>query len=149
MRYYVRSTETDAQSDKMKKTINELLQSPYWIIDILPKQVPKDSPGQFFAVEEYYLSGERLAEIKQKHINVILKLNCYRCISIDEETEENPSPERIAMEMRSRYLCIMVDDAMILSEPDDTNLTVFNPDGKLLDLIRVISAGEGLFVWKP
>ena len=33
----------------MKKTIEELLQSPYWIIDILPSQVPKDSPGQYFA----------------------------------------------------------------------------------------------------
>ena len=31
----------------------ELLQSPYWIIDILPSQVPKDSPGQYFTIEEY------------------------------------------------------------------------------------------------
>ena len=130
-------------------TIEELLQTPYWVVDILPQQVPADSPGQYFAVEDYYLTEPRLTELKQKHINVILKLNCYRDISLDEETEVNPSPERIAMEMRSRYLCIMVDDAMILSEPDDTNLTVFNPDGKLLELVKVISAGEGLFVWKP
>jgi hypothetical protein len=133
----------------MKKTIDELLQSPYWIIDILPKQVPKDSPGQYFAVEEYYLSGERLAEIKQKHINVILKLNCYRSISIDEESEENPSPERIADEMRKRYLYIMVGESMLLSEPDDTHMTVFNPDPQLLELIKSIAAGEGLFVWRP
>ena len=37
---------------KMKKTVDELLQCPYWVIDILPSQVPKDSPGQYFAVEE-------------------------------------------------------------------------------------------------
>ena len=42
--------------------IEELLQTPYWIIDILPMQVPKDSAGQYFAVEDYYLK-EKLAEI--------------------------------------------------------------------------------------
>ena len=43
----------------------------------------------------------------------------------------------------------MVGDSMILSEPDDTHLTVFNPDQQLLELIRQIAAGEGLYVWKP
>ena len=42
-------------------TIDDLLQTPYWIIDILPMQVPADSPGQFFAVERYYLAEERMA----------------------------------------------------------------------------------------
>ena len=131
------------------KTIEELLQTPYWIIDILPKQVPAYSPGQYFAVEKYYFERERFAIIKEKHINVILKLNCYRDISIDEETEVNPSPERIAEEMRLRFLYIMAGDSMILSEPDDTSMTVFNPDDDLLELITQIAAGEGLHVWKP
>ena len=60
----------------MPKTIEELLGTPFWIIDILPAQVPVDSAGQYFAVEKYFLQGDRLAEIKQKHINLILKLNC-------------------------------------------------------------------------
>ena len=134
--------------NNMKKSIDELLQTPCWIIDILPEQVPKDSPGQLFAVEEYYLEEERLAAVKQKHINVILKLNCYRDISLDEGTAVNPSPERIAGEMRRRYLYVMTGDSMILSEPDDTHMTVFNPDEKLLELIKALAAGEGLFVWK-
>ena len=131
------------------RTIEELLQTQYWIIDILPKQVPAYSPGQYFAVEKYYLEKERFTVIKEKHINVILKLNCYRDISIDEETEVNPSPERIAEEMKQRFLYIMTGDSMILSEPDDTCMTVFNPDNDLLELIRQIAAGEGLHVWKP
>lgn len=133
----------------MRKTIEELLQTPYWIIDILPKQVPAYSPGQYFTVEKYYLEKERFKLIKEKHINVILKLNCYRDISIDEEAEVNPSPERIAEEMRLRFLYIMTGDSMILSEPDDTTMTIFNPDDDLLELIRQIAAGEGLHVWKP
>lgn len=134
---------------EMNKTLEELLQYPYWIIDILPSQVPAGSPGQYFAVEKYFLQGKRLRKIKQKHINLVLKLNCYRDISIDEQAAINPSPEWIADEMRKRFLYIMTGESMILSEPDDTHLTVFNPDPQLLELIRQIASGEGLFVWKP
>ena len=133
----------------MKKEIEELLQCPYWIIDILPSQVPKDSPGQYFTVEKYFLQGDRLKEIKQKHINLILKLNCYRDLYISDETEINPSPEHLEREMKKRYLYVMIGESMILSEPDDTHLTVFNADSQLLELIRQIASGEGLFVWKP
>ena len=133
----------------MKKTVEELLQCPYWIVDILPFQVPADSPGQYFAVEKYYLQDDRLEKIKQKHIDLVLKLNCYRDISISDETVINPPPEHIAEEMRKRFLYIMVGGSMILSEPDDTHLTVFDPDPQLLELIRQIACSEGLYVWMP
>ena len=133
----------------MKKSVEELLQCPYWIIDILPSQVPEDSPGQYFSVEKYFLQGNRREEIKQKHINLVLKLNCYRDISIADEPVTNPLPKHVAEEMKKRYLYIMTDESMILSEPDDTHLTVFNPDSQLLELIRQLASGEGLFVWKP
>lgn len=126
--------------------IEELLNKPYWIVDILPKQVPKDSPGQYFTIENYFLKGQ-LAEIKQKHINVILKLNCYLNLSLEGVT--NPAPNRIAALMNEKYVYIMVGDSMILSEPDDTHLTIFNPDESLLELVRPIALAEGMFVWKP
>ena len=129
--------------------IEELLGAQYWVIDILPKQVPKDSPGQYFAIEKYYLEKERFAGIKQKHIDLILKLNCYREISLSDETVVNPDPEHIAEEMRKRFLYVMLGDSMILSEPDDTCLTVFNPDDDLLRLLGTLAAGEGLYLWKP
>ena len=111
--------------------------------------MPKDSSGQYFAIEEYFLQGNRIDEIKQKHINLVLKLNCYADILISDESVINPSPEHIAEEMQKRYLYIIVGESMILSEPDDTHLTVFDPDAQLLELIKQIASGEGLFVWKP
>lgn len=133
----------------MTRTIDELFQTPYWVIDPLPRQVPRDSAGQYFVVERYYLEKPRLDRIKRKHLNIVLKLNCYRDISLEDEAIPNPSPERIAEEMRKRYLCLRVDDALILSEPDDTTMTVFNPDESLLDLLRDIVPSEGLFIWQP
>jgi len=125
--------------------IDELLQKPYWIVDILPERVEKDSKGQYFAVEKYFLENQ-LAEIKQKHISLVLKLNCYMDVEI--EGEQNPHPAKIAEVMRSQYVYILVGEGMILSEPDDTHLTVFNPDERLLGLVEKLAQAEGLFVWK-
>ena len=132
---------------QMSRTIEELLNTPFWIIDILPKQVPPDSAGQYFAVERY-LRETQLSEIKRKHANMILKLNCYRDISLDEEGIINPSPEQIVEVVYKRYVNIMIDDAMIISEPEDTHMTIFNPDDDLLTLIRDLALSEGMFVWR-
>ena len=131
----------------MSKTIEELLNTPYWIIDILPKQVPAGSAGQYFAIEKY-LRETQLSDIKKKHVNLILKLNCYKDISLDEDKEINISPEKIADAIYKRYVNIMVDDAMIVSEPEDTYLTIYNPDEDLLTLMRELASGEGMFVWR-
>ena len=131
----------------MKKTIDELMQAPCWVIDILPEQVPANSSGQYFAVEAYYLEKERLAAIRDKHTNLLLKLNCYLQLSLDGET--NPPPKQLAEAVKSRPLCLRAGDALILSEPDDTHMTLFGPDEKLLALVKAIASGEGLFVWQP
>ena len=125
---------------------DEIMNKPYWIIDILPKQVPENSPGQYFRIEKYWLENQR-TKIRQKHFNLILKLNCYMDISMDDEI--NPSPDEIRNRMNETDVSIRIGDAMILSEKDDTYMTVYNPDKPLLEMIRKIASGEGLFVWKP
>ena len=129
----------------MNEKIEELLNKEYWIIDILPKQVKKDSDGQYFSVIEYYLKN--IKEIKRKHINLILKLNCYYDICIEDKI--NPEIEDIVNTINNKYVFIMINDSMILSEADDTHMTLFNPDNKLLELVKDIANSEGLFVWKP
>ena len=131
----------------MRKTNEELLQEEYWIIDILPMQVPAGSPGRYFTVEEYFLSEPRRTAIKQKHVRLILKLNCYRKIIMDDASE--PSPEETEEAVFSRYVSIRIDDCLITSAPDETYLTLYHPDEELLKLVRAIAAGEGLYVWQP
>ncbi len=133
----------------MEEKIEKLLMMPYWIIDILPGQVPRDAPGQYFSIEQYYLTEPRLSEIKGKHIDTVLKLNCYRALSLDEEASVNPPPEEIAGKMRRQYVSILFGDSMIVSEPDSAYMTLYHPDEELLALVKTIAAGEGLFVWQP
>ena len=131
-------------------TIDELLEMPYWVVDILPYQVPKDSPGQYFAVERYYYADpQQRAAVKRRHIDLLLKLNCYRDLSLDDEEEANPEPARIAVEMLARHVCIRVGESLIVSEPDDTCLAIYNPSEGLLELVRMLATGEGMYLWQP
>ena len=124
---------------------DEIMEKPYWIIDILPGRVPENSPGQYFRIEKYWMENQT-AEIRQKKFSLILKLNCYMQISIDGEI--NPSPEKIRNRIKETGVSIRIGNAMIVSEKDDTYMTVYNPDKLLLAMIRKIASGEGLFVWK-
>ena len=127
-------------------TDEEIFNTDYVIIDILPSQVPQSSQGQFFAVERYYLK-EQMDRIKQKHIDLILKLNCYMELTYGKET--NPDPEIIVSDMKRSTVIIRRNDSLIVSEPDSTYLTLYNADEELLSLIKTLSIGEGLYVWSP
>ena len=133
----------------MRKTIEELLELPYWIVDVLPEQVKADSPGQYYAVERYYRSEPRITEIKKRHADLVLKLNCYRDILPDGKEERNPTPERIAEAVLTRRACLRTGDALIVSEPDELYLTVYHPDRELLRLLKKLCVGEGLYLWQP
>ena len=125
--------------------IEEMLTKPYHIIDVLPERVPAGSPGQYFAVEKYLMTHQSSA-IRQKHIHTILKINCYNDVSIDGIL--NPPPEQIRETMTNHRTCILLEDSMILSDPEETYMTLYHPDEPLLALVEKIAASEGLFVWK-
>ena len=130
-------------------TIDELLQTPYWIVDILPRRVPADGPGQYFAVDAYW-RREQLTAIRQKRIQLLLKLNCYEDLTVatEEAQELNPAPARLAELIHTCSVRIMTGGAMFLSDPDDTYMTLFNPDDALLEAVRILAGAEGLFVWE-
>lgn len=133
----------------MEDRIEDLLQGSCWVIDILPRQVSKESGGQYFAVEDYFLDGDRFDAVKEKHIHIVLKLNCYYPLSLDQGDVVNPSPDHVAEMMRKRDVSILIGDALIVSSLDALHLTVYHADGKMLELVRSIACSEGMFVWKP
>ena len=149
----------EAAPDRCNDIADELLESPYWIVDILPEQVPEDSAGQFFAVEKYYLQPERLRAVRARFADVLLRLNCYydMRVSFDpfESWDPNPDPESLAEKLEALpgnafFRAFFPEpEAMIDLDPSDTYMTVYNPDPVLLSRIRALAAAAGLFVWRP
>ena len=139
--------------------MGELLEGPYRIADVLPEQVPADAGGQYFAVERYYLQPGRIRALRRKFAEILMRLNCYcdMAVSFDscESWELNPDPEafadRLAGLSGNSFLRAVFEAqrAMIDIEPEDTYMTVYDPDSMLLDRLQALTAAEGLFLWSP
>ena len=131
--------------------------SSYWIIDLLPKQVPAGSPGQYFKAERYFLS--RLDEISRKFARILIRLNCYYDLHVSTDGETwilNESPEdlvRCFEESTTSHSPLSIpvrsDEALITFSGDDHYMTLYNPDEEILELVRQCALAEGLFVWGP
>ena len=140
----------------MMVDIEELLSKPYWIVDILPKQVPVNSGGQYFTIEKYFLTSPHVDAIYRKFALVLLKLNCYVDLAVfkveDESWMENPAPddlERLVLERRPLLVVLKQSQTMLSITGDDHNMTLYGADEETLQLISSIASAEGLSVWKP
>ena len=140
------------------KTVERLLQQPYWVIDMLPKQVPQDSKGQFFVVERYYLEEPRHKCLCRQFADVLLKLNCYHDLLVSRNGGDEwlyPDPRMLdkwlTESLQNGHLCVLIDDgeALITFSGGDTNLTLYNPSPALLELVRQLATAAGLFLWQP
>ncbi len=137
--------------------MESLLDRPYWVIDILPEQVPKENADLFFAVEKYYLRPPLLKEIRARLTDVLLKLNCYSgfqvCFPDGEAFIRNPAPEQLASWMMEEQKDLRVllpgEDALITVNHDELYMTVYNPPEALLNRIRLLAAANGLFLRRP
>ena len=139
--------------------ISDFFEKTYWVIDILPKQVPEGSRGQYFRIAEYYWSSPQINMIYPKFTHVLLKLNCYEDLDVSldgEEWVENPAPEELVKmisnclsDKKMCYILLKTSDVLITLSADDTYMTVYHPTEEILVLLGLISVSEGLFLWKP
>lgn len=141
-------------------SIEELLKRPYYIMDILPMQVPAVGGGQYYKVEKYYLNNvERLT---RQYADVLLKLNCYYDLAFSHDAElwqQNPEPDSIVqmvkdcMSDQPTKACLyvtMAEDSMLLTfQRDTTHMTLYNPTDELLKLLCLFASAVGLFLWSP
>ena len=129
--------------------IEELFEKPYWVIDLLPEQVPEKGEGQFFAVEAWFLKDP---ELRRRQTGFLLKLNCYYDLTIVRDEDDrtvNPGPYELADLIGQEYLNILVgEDSLISADPADIYLTLYNPDDRMLALTEKLATAEGLFVRK-
>lgn len=137
--------------------VDDFLQKPYWVIDCLPRQVPADAEGQFFAIEHLLLERTRGAELRRRFASVLLMVNCYHGLVVfrgeDARGKTNPRPDKLEKwVMRNReHLCIALpsEQALIVVPAESTCMTLYNPAAPLLDEVRAIASACGLFVWQP
>ena len=137
----------------IREKVEELLEKPYRVIDILPEQVPAETPGRYFAVERYYLEPARYADIRKRFADIVIKLYCYYDLSVllgdADEPLVDPEPEQLAdwIESAKLHMCILIgEDSLLMISTDDLYMTVFNADESLTARIELLAKANGLFV---
>ena len=110
-------------------------------------------------MERYYLQPERIQALRRKYAEILLRLNCYYDMAVSFDScaswETNPDPEAFA----ERLIGLSGNDflravfaeqkAMIDCEPEETYLTVYDPNAALLPRLSALAAAEGFFIWSP
>ena len=134
--------------ESAENQIERLLENPYWVIDFLPETVSAERSKQYFEVEEFCCNSQFINRLYQQFAYVIIKLSCY--VDIDG----HPTPESILEDVNG---CIMNgnvnflfadEDALITLNGGDLYMTVYNPDGRFLQLLQSLVASERLFLRK-
>ena len=142
----------EEQLDKM----DELLEKNCYVIDFLPEQVKPNTKGQFFDVEYYLLNSKKYFSLKDRFVNVILKLMCYYHVSIQwNGWIDRPTPQMIEeavttiMDNHSGWLNVLLpeENALVVFEWDCLNLSVYNPSEEVQAMMEKVAFSEGLF-WR-
>ena len=136
-------------------TVDDYLEKPYWLIDILPKQVPANSRGQYFKIERYWLQQPQFGSICHQFASLLMKLNCYYKVSVADadgsasDSLQHECLEKMLASGDAVYIVMDSENAMIGFNGDDHYMTLYNPSKELLELVSLLASSEGLFVWKP
>ncbi len=144
--------------------LDSYFEKEYWVVDILPEKVPEGSPGQYAAVEQYYLETSRIEELRGRYAEILIRLNAYydEYYRVEHEffPEEagwirNPEPEklkeRIVGMKKPERICALFRavDTLVVLNGDDTYMTVYNPSKGFMEKLQKLALAEGLFVWQP
>lgn len=134
--------------------IERLLTAPCYLIDLLPRQVPKDCGGQFFAVETYLLNHYDRHGLQDRFLRILLKLLCYYPASVHwGRWIRQPSPEQLADIVETIFanhsgwmdLLFPEQDALLRLEWDCLHLAVYGPDEEMRGLLEQLARSEGMF----
>ncbi len=148
-RFTNRFSSVKLYREKGINMIEELLEKPAWVIDILPHQVPKVRSGQYFAIEDYLLKEPHYTNIRKQMFHILLKLNCYEQFDVvkDDQKIINPAPGEL-WEMMKEDLNIITCDSLITVHRDDLYMTIYSDEKDLKVLLTQLADSEGMFFRK-
>ena len=136
-------------------------ETPYWIIDVLPMRVPEARADRYALVARLLTSQPQMADTYARFSRFLLKLNCYVDLAVapyDEAQQPfEPSAEELVALVQGlpaeggRCLRLVAAPAAgtFVLDGSDHYLTLYQPTDELLELVRTLAHGEGLFVWQP
>ena len=134
--------------------VERLLEQPYHVIDFLPRQVPENSKGQYFAVEAFFMEQPQREALYAGFADLLIRLNCYFDLVVTDGVcwKKNAPPQELQAKIRycseREYVNVLIveENSLLTLYGGDLYMTLYHPSDELLDTIRPLTAGLGLFV---
>ena len=138
--------------------VERLLENDYWIIDILPSQIPIEKQAEYRALtDEYYESG-KVAQLHRRYADILTMINSrYNTAMLRmPEDEWTISPDDVAVkdavihhtERGCVDLLLPEEETLISLQAEDLYITVYHPTEEILSLLRQAVSESGFYIWQ-
>uniref|UniRef100_UPI003864367C DUF4298 domain-containing protein n=1 Tax=Ruminococcus sp. TaxID=41978 RepID=UPI003864367C len=139
-------------------TVERLLEDDYWIIDILPSQIPIEKQAEYRALTDEYFESGKVAQLHRRYADILTMINsrfktAMLCMPEDEWTI---SPDDVAVkdavihhtERGCVDLLLPEEETLISLQAEDLYITVFHPTEEILSLLRQAVSESGFYIWQ-
>ena len=139
-------------------TVERLLEDDYWIIDILPSQIPIEKQAEYRALTDEYFESGKVAELHRRYADMLTMINsrfktAMLCMPEDEWTI---SPDDVAVkdavihhtERGCVDLLLPEEETLISLQAEDLYITVYHPTEEILSLLRQAVSESGFYIWQ-
>ncbi len=139
-------------------TVERLLEDDYWIIDILPSQIPIEKQAEYCALTDEYFESGKAAQLHRRYADILTMINsrfktAMLCMPEDEWTI---SPDDVAVkdavihhtERGCVDLLLPEEETLISLQAEDLYITVYHPTEEILSLLRQAVSESGFYIWQ-
>ena len=139
-------------------TVERLLEDDYWIIDILPSQIPTEKQAEHRALTDEYFESGKVAQLHRRYADILTMINsrfktAMLCMPEDEWTI---SPDDVAVkdavihhtERGCVDLLLPEEETLISLQAEDLYITVYHPTEEILSLLRQAVSESGFYIWQ-
>ena len=139
-------------------TVERLLEDDYWIIDILPSQIPIEKQAEYRALTDEYFESGKVAQLHRRYADILTMINsrfktAMLCMPEDEWTI---SPDDVAVkdavihhtERGCVDLLLPEEETLISLQAEDLYITVYHPTEVIISLLQQAVSESGFYIWQ-
>ena len=139
-------------------TVERLLEDDYWIIDILPSQIPIEKQAEYRALTDEYFESGKVAQLHRRYADILTMINsrfktAMLCMPEDEWTisPDNSAVNDAVIHHTERGcvdLLLPEEETLISLQAEDLYITVYHPTEEILSLLRQAVSESGFYIWQ-
>ena len=139
-------------------TVERLLEDDYWIIDILPAQIPVGKQAEYRALTDEYFESRKVAELHRRYADMLTMINsrfstAMLCMPEDKWTISPADSAVIDAVIRHTErgcvdLLLPDEDVLVSLQAEDLYITVYHPTSEILSLLQQTVSKMGFYIWQ-